>query len=348
MTRVRRRPRPALRAALLLPLAAAVPGRPARAEEPDPCPRSLWGCIAAPHREKSESLAAQRTYDRVCSDARSALRTASQYSLSMSFDATLQALEKAAQGFPEQPDAFALHGRLLFQLGRLEEAEPLLLQARALLSRSAQGTAAVPLPDSSLDRADTQLVELDLSYLQALRGDGAGALQRDRRVLQRAPQNPRALWRTGDVLMQQGQLEEAADLYERACFLPRVAPGGQIDQARGCAGLLVALDRSERAPSAATLRRLRSLDAGYRVVLMPDFLPLAERDYYRAVLSPPSCTRVAALRAFVQGAQAAAADAHTLPVAEAFVRRAEAQLRAQEAHACTQPVLAPPPPPPQP
>lgn len=345
MRRVPRRPRPALRAALLLSLAAASADRPVRADEPDPCPRSLWGCIPATRKEKSESLAAQRTYDRVCSDARSALRTASQYSLSMSFDATLQALEKAAQSLPEQPDAFVLHGRLLFQIGRLEEAEPLLLHARALLSQTAQGTEAVPLPDSSLDRADAQVVELDLSYLQALRGDGAGALQRDRRVLQRSPLNPRALWRTGDVLMQQGQLEEAAELYERACFLPRVAPGGQIDQARACAGLLVALDRSERAPSAATLRRLRSLDANYRVVLMPDFLPVAERDYYRAVLSPLSCARMTALRAFVQGAQAAAADARTLPVPEVFVRRAEAQLRAQEGRACAQPVLAPPPPP---
>lgn len=299
--------------------AAAEPTRPAGA-----CSQPLWGCQPqASERERSITAPgpAPARYAALLSAARAAAGTM-RPGMSGDFAAAERLLTEAAQLLPETPDAHSLLGQLHLEQGQLEKAAAALHRAEELAQRSAAGDQLAP-----LERSDPQLA-LALGLYSALSGDLGGALDRYLRLLRLGVPTHRLLYRTGDVLMALGRLDEATALLERACMqLPRPADVPSIDVPRACSSYLVALDRSERARAAAALRRVRMLDRDQRGLRYRDFLTDWEREYHQALLLPPSCERLQALSRYLAGARSAA------PLS--YIRRAETHLRALAALGCS-------------
>lgn len=311
-----------------------VPVPPATAAPP--CERTLWGC---PSRDKPPEAPRepQARYDQLCARGRRALRF-TQVSGLHDLNEVVAELPEAVRLFPEQPEGWALLGEVLLELGRWSEAEPALQRAEALgedplLAPPGEPPRDRPAPArlGTLARLDPPLevrVVTSLAYLQARRGELGAALERTRRLLLRRGLSHRALWRLGDLLMAQGSLEEATASYERACTLPRSATTTTLEIARACHGLLVALDRGERARAAFILRRATALDGDHRAIEMADLFPACDREYYRALTLGPGCARRAAFSAYLR-------EARQQPgVPEAYLRRAEEHLRSENNLSC--------------
>ena len=301
-----------------------------------PCERTLWGC---PSRDKPPEAPRepQARYDQLCARGRRALRF-TQVSGLHDLNEVVAELPEAVRLFPEQPEGWALLGEVLLELGRWSEAEPALQRAEALgedplLAPPGEPPRDRPAPArlGTLARLDPPLevrVVTSLAYLQARRGELGAALERTRRLLLRRGLSHRALWRLGDLLMAQGSLEEATASYERACTLPRSATTTTLEIARACHGLLVALDRGERARAAFILRRATALDGDHRAIEMADLFPACDREYYRALTLGPGCARRAAFSAYLR-------EARQQPgVPEAYLRRAEEHLRSENNLSC--------------
>lgn len=318
---------------------------PAPTRAAPPCERTLWGC---PSRDKLQETPRepQAKYDQLCARGRRALRF-TQVSGLRDLNEVVTDLTEAVRLFPEQPEGWALLGEVLLELGRWSEAEPALQRAEAigedeLVTRELL-PGALPLPDGlprdrpaparlgTLARLDPPLevrVITSLAYIQALRGELSAALERTRRLLLRRGLSHRALWRLGDLLMAQGSLEEATASYERACTLPRSATTTTLELARACHGLLIALDRGERARAAFILRRATALDGDHRAIEMADIYPPYDREYYRALTLGPGCARRAAFTAYLR-------EARQQPgVPAAYLRRAEEHLQSEHNQSC--------------
>ena len=306
-----------------------------------PCERTLWGCPTA-DKHKDAAKDPQAKYDQLCGRGRRALRF-TQASAMRELGEAVTELGEAVQLQPDGCEGWGLLGMVLLELGRYDEAEPLLRRAEAL-GEEAPATAVVPGartggevgpigarrgPLASLDQPLETMVVTGLAFLQALHGDVSGALERTRRLLLRRGLSHRALWRVGELLMAQGNLDEATVSYERACTLPRSATTTTLEVSRACHGLLVALDRGERARAAFILRRTSSLDGDHRAVEMADLFPPYDREYYRALTLPPGCPRRAALQAYLR-------EAGKQPgVPAAYLRRAEEHLQAENNLSCS-------------
>lgn len=280
------------------------PGLPAKA-----CEASLWGC-----REGAAVANPEARYELLCKQARDALQTIQSAGSGDLGDSIAHATE-ATQLLPAHPLGWALLGLLLIEARRIEEAGPSLVRAAALAQTPPAPPTVQPAPLAQKERMsllDSQLdlqVGLGVALWLANRGELAAAEEHTRRLLARRSPSHRALWRLGDLLMAQGRLEEATALYERACRMPRPMGGLAVEVARSCYALAVALDRGQRAESAGALRRASAQDRDRRALLMPDFLPPQDRDYYRALassltmLAPPACLRAAALTAYLAQAR---------------------------------------------
>ena len=307
---------------LLAVLGAAVqPLAPALAT---PCERTLWGCPVS-EKKKDAAKDPQARYEQLCTRSRRALRF-TQTSAARDLAEAVTDLSEAVQLSPEQAEAWALLGAVLIELGRYSDAEPLLQRAESA------GDLAAPAqigPLAGLDPQLETLVVTGLALTQALRGDLSGALERSRRLLVRRGLSHRALWRVGELLMAQGNLEEATTIFERACTLPRGPFTTTLEIARACHGLLVALDRGERARAAFILRRTRSLDFDHRALEMADLFPPYDREYYRALTLSPGCARRSALNAYLREARQQPA------VPGAYLRRAEEHLQAENNVSCS-------------
>jgi tetratricopeptide (TPR) repeat protein len=286
-----------------------------------PCERTLWGCPAS-DKPAEAAKDIHSKYDQLCARGRRALRLGPTATRELS--ESLTELSDATQLLPGQAEAWALLGAVLLELGRFEEAEPALRRADAAAEDGPVRSEGLAILDPQLD----VLVGTGLTFLQALQGDVRGALERSRRLLGRRGQSHRALWRTADLLMALGNLEEATTLYERACTLPRSSATTALELARACHGLLVALDRGERSRSRVILRRATILDADHRVLEMADYFPSCDREYYRALVLGPGCTRRAAFQAYLACAQKQPA------IPGSYLRRAEQHLQAEHDQSC--------------
>lgn len=332
----------ARRLALCLGLALAAPDAAAAAP---PCERSLWGCPPTDKKTDAAKEAVrdpQARYEQLCAHGRRALRFAQTSGPAVGrrelTDAVPDLLE-AVRLLPEQPEGWALLGVIQLDLGQWELAEPALKQAEAASDALMTGrgselsvTALEPRPRpgllASLDPQLANLVATGLSFVQAQRGDVSGAIERTRRILLQNAPTHRALFRLGDLLMAQGNLEEATASYERACALPRSSGTTTLELARACHGLVVALDRGERARAALILRRATSLDGDHRAIEMTDLFPPLDRDYYRALTLAPGCLRRAALRTYLHQARKQPG------IPAAYLRRAEEHLQAENNLSC--------------
>jgi cytochrome c-type biogenesis protein CcmH/NrfG len=302
------------------------------------CERTLWGCPPAVSNHEVGKDAPNKYAD-LCARGRRALRYAYAGSTRDLAEA-LTDLNSAVQLAPGEVEGWALLGAVLLELGRYEEAEPALRRAEALGDEAASqpfvvgekpaGEAAPPRPGAlaSLDPHLEVAVATGLAFLDALHGDVRGALERSRRLIGRRAQSHRALWRLADLLMALGNLEEATTFYERACTLPRGPGSSALDVARACHGLLVALDRSERARSAYFLRRVAMLDPDHHSTEMPDIYPPCDREYYRALLLRPGCPRLAAFQSYLRAAR----EQPGIP--GSYLRRAEEHLSEERNQSC--------------
>lgn len=328
------------RAVLLGVLGLLTLPRPAAAASP--CERSLWGCPATDKRP-GDARDPQARYEQLCAHGRRALRfvqTSGQAVGRRELNDTLPDLVEATRLAPEQPEGWALLGVIRLDLGQWEEAEPALQRALSAgedgsavpggLEGDARGGARTERPGllAGLDPQLETLTITGLSFIQAQRGDLSGAVERTRRLLLRRGLSHRTLFRLGDLLMAQGSLDEATASYERACTLPRTAATTTLELSRACHGLLVALDRGERARASFFLRRATALDGDHRAIEMADLYPPCDREYYRALTLASGCARRAAFQAYLR-------QAGKQPgVPSAYLRRAEEHLRAENNLSC--------------
>lgn len=276
---------------------------------PKACEASLWGC-----RDGAAIANPEARYELLCKQARDVLQTVQSAGSGDIGDSIAHATE-ATQLLPGHPLGWALLGLLLIEARRIEEAGPFLTRAARLAQTPPAPPTVQPEPVAQKERMsllDSQLdlqVGLGVALWLAHRGELAAAEEHTRRLLARRGPSHRALWRLGDLLMAQGRLEEATALYGRACRMPRPMGGLAVEVARSCYAFAVALDRGQRSESAAALQRATQQDRDRRALLMPDFLPPQDRDYYRALastastLAPPVCLRVASLTAYLSQAR---------------------------------------------
>jgi tetratricopeptide (TPR) repeat protein len=256
------------------------------------CALSVWGCSSRAGASESQ------LYDQLIHSARSQLlfgQTAPGADLSQ----TIADLQDATQTFPEQSEAWLLLAVIYAEQGAC--AVGLSLMERML---------SVP-PSSPIEHRwrDKQALQLGLALCQTRRGEPDLAIAQYRRMLLSDGPSHRVLYRLGDALMAQGRLDEAIPHYSQACLdLPTLQP--LVNVSRSCAGLLAALDRSRRQRPLKLMTQLRRSDMGLRFLKMSDFVPTADRDYYEALLHPPSCDRISFLTSYLQTAAATTPRAH--------------------------------------
>jgi tetratricopeptide (TPR) repeat protein len=172
-------------------------------------------------------------------------------------------LRAAVRDYPEGGEGWALLGQALVELGPATAAE-----ARAALRRA-----------QSLGEGGSRLL-LALAHSTAQQGDLGGALEIYQRLAGQGLVTPLLHRRTGDVLMALGRLHEAIERYRLACPARRPA-SADLELARGCYALAVALDRAEQLrESRAILRGALAYDRAGRSLEGEDFVPPAERAYY--------------------------------------------------------------------
>lgn len=294
--------------------------RDASAQRTPPCAQSLWGCGArSGDGEVASGGSTAQRYERLMNLARSsagALRT----STTPELDAAARHLHDAIDIEPDSPDAYSLLGQVEIERGQIEAAGAALRHAEGLL-----------LGNGAIERSDPQLA-LALGLVTALEGNLSGALERYMRLLRVGAPSHRLLYRTGDVLMALGRLDEATALYERACNMQRGYDTPLLDVPRACQGALVALDRGERVRAAQALRRVHQLDHEGKVMRYSDYLAPWEREYHLAMALPPSCDRLAALRNYLRGAKSTTANSPVAPLS--YIRRAETHVKALAALPC--------------
>lgn len=318
---------------------------PAQAADPA-CSKGLWGCpasavgpsgaSAAGRSDEQDSAQARRARcERIVAEVRRSmtpLRIATSMNARDLLDATATQLAGAIALAPDSYEAHSLLGQLELERGRFLAAGVALRRAEELFWTSDGATAlsaAVAADAPQLERADAGLA-LGLALLSALEGDLATALVRYQRLLRLGMHSPRLLYRTADVLMAQGRLDEAVVLFDKACAQARPLDVPPVDTTRACLGLLVALDRGERSQVAQVGRRLRLLDRGQRALDVRDYLSSWEREYHRALLLPVGCERRTALRMYLHGAAGHAPAT--------YLARAEAHAAALSTLSCTDPV----------
>lgn len=302
-------------AALLLVLLGPAKLAPAAADGQSlrSCQQTLWGC--APGRSKAVGLPAQR-YAELLNLARNLLYS-SRFGAAADLDEAVTWLNEATKLWPDVPDAHSLLGQIHQERGHIEAAGPALRRAEELLTGGQSG---------DIERTDPALA-LALGLQIALEGDLDAALLRYLRLLPILPKEPRLLYRTADVLMVIGRLEEATLLFGRACTLQQGVSSPSTDIARACTGYLVALDRGERAQAAVVRHRVHALDPNLRVLKYNDFLTPWEREYHTAlVFAPASCQRRDALMRFLQGVVGGNKSPAINGVPLSYVRRAEFHL----------------------
>ncbi len=107
---------------------------------------------------------------------------------------------KIFQVDPASPEAFALAAELLSQEGRLDDAEALLVNARAL-------------------KPDLPGVDYSLGAIELRRGDYAKASELLRRDLERYPRHPAAWHAMGEALLGLGSQAESVEALRRAIWL---------------------------------------------------------------------------------------------------------------------------------
>lgn len=305
-------------------------GAQTETKEPSSCQLSLWGCPSRrQNSDRNASSSPAEQYDRLLGIARNRF-SVPRGGVFEDLETAVRALTEATELLPDVPDAYSLLGLVKLERGQLEPARAALRRAEELHRRS-----VIPLMGTQeprpLEYLDPQL-SLGLGLIAALEGDFDGALARYLRLLRLGVSSHRLFYRTGDVLMALGRLEEATVLFERACALPRTAEIPYLDVARACYGLLVALDRGERVRAAYALRRVRALDRDLRALRYPDFLSPWEKKYHQALALPPSCERMRALREYLRGATNATRN----PPPLSYVQRAESHLHALAALTCSE------------
>lgn len=308
----------ALALALALALGLAVTGTASAQPRPAslPCQQSLWGCPPKASEVEGGGSPAQR-YERLIAAARGSAGVL-RAGLRGDLDAAARTLTEATQLLPDSPEAYSLLGQVHLERGQTEAATVALRRAEELFSGSEAASFG------PIERIDPPLA-LALGLVQALEGDLSGSLDRYLRLLRLSAPTHRLLYRTGDVLMMLGRLDEATTLFERACLMPRGTDTPSIDIPRACYGYLVALDRGERRRSAQAQRRARGLDRDGLSLRYIDFLTPWEREYHLALALPPGCERRDALTRYLRGAQASSQAKYAPPTA--YLRRAEAHLK---------------------
>lgn len=293
------------------------------ATSPANCAQPLWGCPPRnPDGETSTSGPPAQRYERLISAARS-LAGQLRVAIPSDLDTAAQKLTEAIAILPEAPEALSLLGQIHLERGQLEAAAPALRRAEELLMGS-----------GAIERTDSQLA-LALGLLQALEGDLPGALERYLRLLRLGAASHRLLYRTGDVLMALGRLDEATVLYDRACMTPRPHDVPALDVPRACLGFLVALDRGERIRASQALKRINLLDRDLKALRYSDYLSSWERDYHVGLSVVGPCNRLHALQRYLQGARNAPMltpprDAAPL----SYIRRAEAHVKSLTTSGC--------------
>jgi tetratricopeptide (TPR) repeat protein len=298
-------------------------GAAAESGKPAACQRTLWGCVDSESSLPDGATPLGR-YERLLASARQSLGPL-RLGLGLDFDAAAQKLTEATLLLPSAPEAHSLLGQLLLERGQNEAAAPSLRRAEELLLQS-EGAAAAP-----LELLDPGL-GLALGLLAAQEGDLSGGLERYLRLLRSTAPSHRLLYRSAEVLMALGRLDEATALLERACSLARSNDTHSFDIARACRSYVAALDRSERVAPPLFHRRIHIYDREDRALRYSDFVPAAERDYQRALSLPLGCERRLAFERYLQAAAPTTPPATTggsaRPVVPAaYLRRAEAHLR---------------------
>lgn len=225
----------------------------------------------------------------------------------------LSTLRQQAAHLSERAEATTLVARLLAEMADCKDGYDLFLKQ---LAEDRASAGAVPTSGSVLGFADRRALALGVAWCDWFAGRTDLAFSRYARLLQTDPDDPRVLVRLGDAWQAAGFPSEAARHYERVCFeLPQGQPLAYL--ARGCAGLLVALDRTRHKWPVRAIGNLRRFDTSARYLTMRDYLHEKERDYYRAILRPAGCETESLLRRYVQ-------DAKNVPIA--YVRRAQEHL----------------------
>lgn len=264
------------------------------------CALSLWGCPSRGGATDSQ------LYEQIIHSARSQLLFG-QTAPGADLGKTVADLQDATQTFPEQTESWLLLAVTYAEQGACDVG-------LSLMERMLSAPPSSPIEHRLRDR---QALQLGIALCQTRRGELDIAIAQYRRMLISDGPSHRVLYRLGDVLMAQGRLDEAIPLYSQACLdLPTLQP--LVNVARSCAGLLAALDRSRRQRPLKLMTQLRRSDLSLRFLKMSDFVPTADRDYYEALLRPPSCDRVSFLTSYLQTAPATTPRAH--------LRRAEEHL----------------------
>lgn len=246
------RPSPVIGVSLGALLLVLHPVKGAWGEGQPPAP--LWG--------EGEGEAPYARYQKTCEKARRLLDNPRERSPE-SLRGAAAMLRAAVRDYPEGGEGWALLGQALVEQGPEAAAE-----ARAALRRA-----------QALGEGGSRLL-LALALSTAQQGDLGGALEIYQRLLSQGLVTPLLHRRTGDVLMALGRLQEALERYRLACPARRPA-AVDMELARGCYALAVALDRAEQLrESRAVLRGALSYDRVGRSLDAGDFVPPSERAYY--------------------------------------------------------------------
>jgi Tfp pilus assembly protein PilF len=274
------------------------------------CALSIWGCASRPGSDPSS------LYDQTVQRARSQIlfgQTAPGADLSR----TVSELLDATKLLPERREAWIALAVTYAEQAACQEGAALFEQILARYGSPEPSSQPGTPPSVVMQWKDRQAILLGRALCQSRRGEHELATAQYRRMLLHDGPTQRLLYRLGDSLLGQGLPDEAVQVFRQACLEePPLQP--LVNVSRSCAGLLVALDRAQRQRPTRLMSQLRRHDLGLRFLKMSDFVPMAERDYYQAMLQPPSCEREALLVNYLRAAPA------TVP--KAYLRRAEEHL----------------------
>jgi len=274
------------------------------------CALSIWGCASRPGSDPSS------LYDQTVQRARSQIlfgQTAPGADLSR----TVSELLDATRMMPERREAWIALTVTYAEQTACQEGAALFEQILSSYGSPEPSHQPGTPPLVDMQWKDRQAILLGRALCQSRRGEHELATEQYRRMILHDGPTQRLLYRLGDALLAQGLPDQAAQVFRQACLdEPPLQP--LVNVSRSCAGLLVALDRTQRQRPTRLMSQLRRHDVGLRFLKMSDFVPMAERDYFQAMLQPPSCEREALLASYLRAAPA------TVP--KAYLSRAEEHL----------------------